>query len=72
MHGEIVLSNGGSSASETITMGGHVGTHIDALNHFSCCGKLFGGREPAQSYAGGVEPYSVEHVEPVCSPRRAD
>lgn len=65
MHGEVVLSDGGSSASETITMGGHVGTHIDALNHFSCCGKLFDNREPVQSYAAGVQPYSVEEVDPI-------
>ena len=41
MHGEFV-DNGTSSASETITLGGHVGTHIDALSHFSCDGKLHG------------------------------
>jgi kynurenine formamidase len=65
LHGEFVTSEGGSSASETITMGGHVGTHIDALNHFSCGGKLFGGIEPRQSATAGVKPHSVDTIEPV-------
>jgi kynurenine formamidase len=30
-HGDAVLDNGASSASEALTLGGHVGTHIDAL-----------------------------------------
>ena len=64
-HGEFVNKGGGSSASETITLGGHVGTHIDALNHFSCSGKLFGDVPPRQSPTTGVEPYSVDTVAPL-------
>lgn len=65
LHGEIVLESGASSSAETITLGGHVGTHIDALAHFSCCGKMYGGVEPKQSYAGGVEQYSVDTIAPI-------
>ena len=65
LHGEFVLKNGGSSASETITMGGHSGTHIDALNHFSCAGRLFGGVEYEQTAGTGVRPHSVDTVSPV-------
>jgi kynurenine formamidase len=65
LHGEFVNPGGGSSASDTITLGGHVGTHIDALNHFSCAGKLFGGMEPRQTSATGVTPHSVDSIEPV-------
>lgn len=64
-HGEIVIPGGGSSAAEAITLGGHVGTHIDALNHFSCGGMLFGGHTPRQSPAGGVEPLSVDTIAPI-------
>jgi kynurenine formamidase len=64
-HGDYVLSNGGSSAAETITLGGHTGTHIDALNHFSCAGKLYGGCEVRQSAQSGVEPHAVETVAPI-------
>lgn len=64
-HGEFVLKNGGSSASELISMGGHTGTHIDALCHFSCQGKLFGGALPKQSPTAGVEPHSVDTIAPI-------
>jgi kynurenine formamidase len=65
LHGELTLENGASSASETITLGGHVGTHIDALAHFSCDGKLHGGLVPTQSYTEGVREHSVDTVEPI-------
>ncbi len=65
LHGEYVLKNGGSSASELIAMGGHTGTHIDALCHFSCGGKLFGDAALKQSAAGGIEPHSVDTIAPI-------
>jgi kynurenine formamidase len=65
MHGEVVLPGGASSSSETITFGGHVGTHIDALSHFSCDGKLHGGMAPTQSYAGGVSQHEVAGIAPI-------
>jgi kynurenine formamidase len=66
-HGDYVAPNGGSSASEALTLGGHVGTHIDALCHFSCNGKLHGGEEAAglQSYASGLERHSVDTIAPI-------
>lgn len=64
-HGEFVLENGASSASETITLGAHVGTHIDALSHFSCDGKLHGGFQPVQSYAGGIAQHGVDTIPPI-------
>ena len=66
-HGDYVASNGGSSASEALTLGGHVGTHIDALCHFSCGGKLHGGEEAAglQSYVGGLERHAVDGIAPI-------
>jgi len=65
VHGESVLPNGASSAAEALTLGGHVGTHIDALSHFSCDGKLHGGIAPRQSHASGVEQHAVESVAPI-------
>src|SRR5947209_13127743 len=53
-HGEYMRGDV-SSAAEAIALGGHVGTHIDALCHFSRDGKVFGGAEVRQSYAGGQE-----------------
>jgi kynurenine formamidase len=71
LHGEIVLPEGGSSAADVITMGGHTGTHIDALNHFSCAGKFYNGQSvvSVQSYGGGVRHLSVDTIAPIA--RRA-
>jgi kynurenine formamidase len=71
LHGEIVLPEGGSSAADVITMGGHTGTHIDALNHFSCAGKFYNGKSvvDVQSYGGGVRHLSVDTIPPIA--RRA-
>lgn len=64
-HGEYVGPTGNSSASDAIALGSHVGTHIDALCHFSCGGKLHGGVAPKQSYAGGQASYSIDTVAPI-------
>jgi kynurenine formamidase len=66
-HGDYVNPGGASSASEAIAMGAHVGTHIDALCHFSCDGRMFGGVEAAavQSYAGGLERHTVDTIQPI-------
>src|SRR3954471_7371627 len=63
-HGEYMRGDV-SSAAESIALGGHVGTHIDALCHFSKDGKLFGGVPVAQSYAGGLEHFSIDTVAPI-------
>jgi kynurenine formamidase len=66
-HGDFQGPNGMSSAADSISFGGHVGTHIDALNHFSCGGKLHGGVDVTgiQSYAAGVEAHSVDNLAPI-------
>lgn len=68
LHGEYVIASGASSASETLTLGGHVGTHIDGLAHFSCDGKMHGGIVPTQSYGGGVREHSIDAVAPIFRP----
>lgn len=52
-HGDMVRADGGSAANDMISMGTHVGTHIDALAHVSHDGKLFGGDDAYQSSVGG-------------------
>lgn len=66
-HGEYMLQGGGSSASDALALGSHLGTHMDALSHFSCGGKLFGGEDVAsvQSYAGGMRRLSIDTVAPM-------
>lgn len=66
-HGDYTAPGGVSSAAEAIALGTHVGTHIDALCHFSRDGKLHGGAEaaPAQSYASGLQRHSIDTVAPI-------
>jgi kynurenine formamidase len=66
-HGEYVGPGGSSSSSDAIALGSHVGTHIDALCHFSCGGKLFGGVDAVdvQSYTGGLQKYSIDTIPPI-------
>ncbi len=54
LHGDTVRSDGASSANDLITMGTHVGTHIDALGHVSQDGLLHGGGSASELQAGGV------------------
>jgi len=66
-HGDAVGPAGNSAAADAIAMGSHVGTHIDALCHFSCGGKLHGGGDVAQlqSYVGGLRQHSVDTITPI-------
>ena len=66
-HGDFVGPAGNSSAADAIALGSHVGTHIDALSHFSCGGKLHGGVEVAekQSYGGGLQEFSIDTIAPI-------
>lgn len=66
-HGDLLLEGGVSSSADSIAFGGHVGTHIDALCHFSCNGKLYGGipAKAVQSHNGGFSELSVDTIEPI-------
>lgn len=66
-HGEVVIEDEVSAAAESIALGGHVGTHIDAIAHFSRAGKLNGGvtASDVQSYGGGLERHGVETIAPI-------
>jgi hypothetical protein len=65
-HGDFHSASGMSSAADSIAMSGHTGTHIDALNHFSLCGKFHNGDavDEHQTY-GGVESLSVDTIAPI-------
>lgn len=65
-HGDLV-SDGVSSAADSIAFGGHVGTHIDALCHFSQHGKMHGGVDARekQSYSNGLNSLSVDTMAPI-------
>jgi kynurenine formamidase len=65
-HDDFRDASGMSSAADSIAMSGHTGTHIDALNHFSLCGKFHNGEnvDEHQSY-GGVDSLAVDTIAPI-------
>ena len=65
-HGDMVRADGGSASNEMIVMGGHTGTHIDALCHVSHQGLLHAGHDAAQAQRGGrFSRMGVETIAPV-------
>ena len=67
-HGDMVRSDGGSAANEIIVMGGHVGTHVDALCHVSQDGQIHGGLEASEIQSqSGFSAAGIETMAPVIS-----
>lgn len=52
-HGDAWRADGGSAANDLLVLGGHVGTHVDALCHVSHNGKLYGGVDAFAAQTGG-------------------
>jgi kynurenine formamidase len=69
LHGEVVYDDGVSASSELITMGGHVGTHVDALCHVSRDGRVHGGNVVGlQSFSDGITVDPVHELQPILGP----
>lgn len=66
-HGDMMMEGGASSSAESIAFGGHVGTHIDALCHYSCDGMLHGGVEAqaVQDHSAGFAKLGAETIAPI-------
>ena len=64
-HGDVLYGEGTTSAADAIALGTHVGTHIDALSHFSCNGVFFGGRSVEHSFERGMSELGVETIAPI-------
>jgi kynurenine formamidase len=64
-HGDIVYAEGSTAAADAIGLGTHVGTHIDALSHFSCNGLFYGGRGIEHSYERGMAEFGAETIAPI-------
>lgn len=65
-HGDMVRADGSSAANEVLVLGGHVGTHIDALCHVSYRGELHGGVDAAAAQVGGrFSQLGIETVAPL-------
>lgn len=66
-HGDMIFEGGASSSAESIALGGHVGTHIDALCHYSCDGMLHGGVEAntVQNDSSGFSKLGADTIPPI-------
>lgn len=64
-HGDIIYGGETTSAADAIALGTHVGTHIDALSHFSCNGVFFGDRPLEHSYEHGMADLGVDTIAPI-------
>lgn len=65
-HGDTLRPGGLSGANELITLGGHAGTHIDALCHMAVDGRLHGGADAVESCSGGrFRVLGVETIAPL-------
>ena len=62
LHGDFLLENGASSASDAISLGTHTGTHVDALCHYSLGGRLHGGGQVSglQDWTDGIAQHGAE------------
>lgn len=71
-HGDVMYPDGVSASAELISMGGHAGTHIDALAHVSKDGRVHGGQPvaDAQSYTEGMRVAPVDDLPPLLAPGR--
>ena len=64
-HGDHVRADGGSAASDLISFGCHVGTHVDALAHVSHRGRLYGGAHALEAQSGGLfESHGIHALPP--------
>jgi kynurenine formamidase len=62
-HGDMTRADGGSASNEIMALGGHTGTHIDALCHVSHEGRLHGGIDAQEAQRGGR--FSAQGVETI-------
>lgn len=65
-HGDVVRDDGMTGSHEVMVLGGHVGTHMDAISHVAVDGMLYGGVEVAGALRGGRYPdHGVDAVPPL-------
>lgn len=62
-HGDMWRADSSSAANEMIMLGGHTGTHVDALCHVSHKGRLHGGVDAFEAQKGGrFQAHGVETI----------
>jgi kynurenine formamidase len=65
-HGDVVRADGITGSHEVMVLGGHVGTHMDALSHVAVDGLLHGGVPVAGAVdAGRYRTHGIDGVPPL-------
>ncbi|MEV6128433.1 cyclase family protein [Streptomyces violaceusniger] len=65
-HGDVVRDDGMTGSHEVMVLGGHVGTHMDALSHVAVDGRLHGGAPVADALeAGRYRTHGIDRVPPL-------
>jgi kynurenine formamidase len=65
-HGDVVRDDGMTGSHEVMVLGGHVGTHMDALSHVAVDGRLHGGVPVADALeAGRYRTHGIDRVPPL-------
>lgn len=65
-HDDVVRADGITGSHEMIVLGGHVGTHMDALCHVAVDGHMFGGVPVADALQGGrYRVHGIDQVPPL-------
>lgn len=65
-HGDDIRGGGLTAANEIMVMGGHTGTHIDALSHIAVGGRLYGGVDASEAVSGGrFHVHGIDKVAPM-------
>ncbi|WP_433205251.1 cyclase family protein [Dactylosporangium sp. CS-047395] len=68
-HGDMVRDDGGSAANDMISMGTHVGTHVDALAHVSQDNRLADGSDAREASLGGrFDALGAHTIAPIVRP----
>lgn len=67
MHGDLGWKVPYSGSNDIFTAGGHTGTHLDAIGHIACDGRVHGGlqAEAVQDKLRGLSVHSIDQVEPI-------
>jgi kynurenine formamidase len=65
-HGDVARADGMTGSHEVMVLGGHVGTHVDALSHVAVDGLLHGGVPVADAVeAGRYRTHGIDQVPPL-------
>ncbi|GHE33360.1 MULTISPECIES: cyclase family protein [Streptomyces] len=65
-HGDVPYPDGLTGSHEIMMLGGHVGTHMDALSHVAVDGRLHGGVPVADAmHAGRYTSHGIDQVRPL-------